>query len=113
VLYWLAHESVVDDDLVGGGRPKVSGRYISSARVGEDDIDIGAVEGAVRYLVGMRSMVRACAAVVDRAEHVPHLRCVLLNGQWDEFVEHLADRQPGLAAAPIPTRTHDARPKAA
>jgi hypothetical protein len=49
----------------------------------------------------------------DRAEHVLHLRCILLNGQWEAFVEHLAGRPLRLAAVPTPTRTHDARRTAA
>jgi hypothetical protein len=80
-----------------------------------DDLAIGsgAVEGAVRNLVGMRLDGPGMRWSRDRAEHVLHLRCILLNGQWDEFVDHLAARQSRLAAAPTPTRTHDARRKAA
>jgi len=80
-----------------------------------DDLDIGsgAVEGAVRNLVGMRLDGPGMRWSRDRAEHILHLRCILLNGQWDDFVEHLESRAPRLAANPIPTRTHDARRKAA
>jgi hypothetical protein len=46
----------------------------------------------------------------DRAELVLHLRCVLLNGQWDAFCDYLAIRPPlKLAAQPAPARTHDAK----
>jgi hypothetical protein len=45
----------------------------------------------------------------DRAELVLHLRCVLLNGQWDAFCAHLATKQLKLAAQPVPALTHDAK----
>lgn len=84
-------------------------------RLRHDDLDIGsgAVEGAVRNLVGMRLDGPGMRWSRDRSEHVLHLRCILLNGQWDQFVEYLARRQLRLAAAPTPTRTHDASRKAA
>jgi hypothetical protein len=81
-----------------------------------DDLDIatGAVEGAVRNLVRMRLDGPGMRWSRDRSERVLHLRCILLNGQWDEFVAHLARRgQLRLAATPTPTRAHDAAKKAA
>jgi hypothetical protein len=39
-----------------------------------------------------------------------HLRCVLLNGQWEDFERYLAKQTITLAANPMPTRTHDAKP---
>jgi hypothetical protein len=77
------------------------------------DIGSGAVEGAVRNLVGMRLDGPGMRWSRDRAEHVLHLRCILLNGQWDQFVDYLAARSLRLAATPLPTRTHDAKRKAA
>jgi hypothetical protein len=47
----------------------------------------------------------------DRAESVLHLRCILLNHQWDQFAHFIAKRPPRLFAQPIPTRTHDAVPQ--
>ncbi len=78
-----------------------------------DDLDIGtgAVEGAVRNLVGMRLDGPGMRWGRDRAELVLHLRCVLLNGQWDSFSAHLATKQLKLAAQPVPARTHDAKPQ--
>jgi hypothetical protein len=78
------------------------------------DIATGAVEGAVRNLVRMRLDGPGMRWSRDRSEHVLHLRCILLNAQWDEFAAHLARRgQLQLAATPTPTRTHDARRRAA
>jgi len=81
-----------------------------------DDLDIatGAVEGAVRNLVRMRLDGPGMRWSRGRSERVLHLRCILLNGQWDGFVAHLARRdQLQLAATPAPTRSHDAAKRAA
>jgi hypothetical protein len=49
-----------------------------------------------------------------RSEHVLHLRCILLNGLWNEFAAYLARRgSVQLAATPAPTTTHEAVKRAA
>jgi len=81
-----------------------------------DDLDIatGAIEGAVRNLVRMRLDGPGMRWSRGRSEHVLHLRCILLNGQWDQFAAQLARRGSlQLAATPTPTRTHDAARRAA
>lgn len=81
-----------------------------------DDLDIatGAGEGAVRNLLRMRLDGPGMRWSRGRSECVLHLRCILLNGQWDEFVTHLARRGAlQLAATPTPTQAHDATKKAA
>lgn len=85
-------------------------RYAALRR---DDLVIGTgvVEGAVRNLVGMRLDGPGMRWSRDRAEMVLHLRCILLNRQWDAFHQHLASRHLKLAPKPVPTRTHDAKPQ--
>jgi hypothetical protein len=82
----------------------------------QDDLNIatGAVEGAVRNLVRMRLDGPGMRWSRGRSEHVLHLRCILLNGQWDDFASHLA-RQGALplAATPTPTIAHNAARRAA
>jgi hypothetical protein len=81
-----------------------------------DDLDIatGAIEGAVRNLVRMRLDGPGMRWSRGRSEYVLHLRCILLNGQWEAFSEHLAQRGSlQLAATPVPTRAHDAAKRAA
>jgi hypothetical protein len=81
-----------------------------------DDLDIatGAIEGAVRNLVRMRLDGPGMRWSRGRSEHVLHLRCILLNDQWEAFGAHLARRGSlQLAATPTPTRTHDAQRRAA
>jgi hypothetical protein len=77
----------------------------------DDDLDIGTgvVEGAVRNLIGLRLDGPGMRWSRDRAEMILHLRCILLNEQWDDFCRHLAPRNLRLAAQPVPARTHDAK----
>ena len=83
------------------------------AELRSEDLDIGsgAVEGAVRNLVGLRLDGPGMRWGRDRAEMILQLRCVALNGQWDAFCRYLQRRTLRLAAAPVPTRTHDAKPQ--
>lgn len=82
----------------------------------EDDLDIGsgAVEGAVRNLVRVRLDGPGMRWGRERAERVLHLRCVLINGQWDAFTQYLGQRpELRLAAQPAQAVSHDARARAA
>jgi hypothetical protein len=78
-----------------------------------DDLPIatGVIEGAIRNLVRLRLDGPGMRWSRDRAESVLHPRCILLNDQWDDFARFLANRTLHLAAQPIPTRTHDAKPQ--
>jgi hypothetical protein len=81
------------------------------AELRREDLDIGtgAVEGAVRNLIGIRLDGPGMRWGRDRAEKVLHLRCVLLNGQWDDFCAYLSNRPVKLAAQPIPATAFDAK----
>jgi hypothetical protein len=86
------------------------------ARLRRQDLEIssGIVEGAVRHLVGVRLDGPGMRWGRDRMEAVLHLRCVLINGMWDDFERYVARRAKlRLLSQPIPTRTHDAIKKAA
>jgi hypothetical protein len=75
------------------------------AELRRDDLDIGtgAVEGAVRNLIGMRLDGPGMRWSRQRSEMVLHLRCILLNNQWEEFTAYLRRRpQLKLAAQPEP-----------
>lgn len=88
-----------------------NGDKLSYHKFIRDDLDVGSgsVEGAVRNLIRMRLDGPGMRWSRDRSERVLHLRCVLLNGQWDPFVDDVSDRGVRLRSAPIPTRTHDAK----
>jgi hypothetical protein len=75
------------------------------------DIGSGAAEGAVRNVIGVRLDGPGMRWGLNRIERVLHLRCVLINGMWDAFADHLAAaRDLRLASKPAPARTHDAKP---
>lgn len=74
------------------------------------DIGSGAAEGAVRNLVGLRLDGPGMRWSRGRSERLLHLRCILLNGQWDDFAAYLAAADSlRLPSVPIPSRTHDAK----
>ena len=78
------------------------------------DIGTGVVEGAVRNLVGMRLDGPGMRWGRQRSERILHLRCILLNDQWDAFKQHLAELGHfSLPSQPEPTIAHEAKPKAA
>jgi hypothetical protein len=76
------------------------------------EIATGAAEGTVRNLLRMRLDGPGMRWSRARSESVLHLRCILLNGPWDEFVAHLARLGTlQLASKPTPTQTYDAKKK--
>ena len=68
----------------------------------------GQVEGAVRHVVGERLDCAGLRWIPGRAEALLHLRCIELNGDWDEFIAWAAQqRQEQLAAhQPVLIRTN-------
>ena len=46
----------------------------------------GQVEGAVRHVVGERMDCSGMRGIPQRAEGLLHLRCIELNGDWDQFI---------------------------
>lgn len=75
-----------------------------------DDLDIGtgAAEGAVRNVVGIRLDGPGMRWGRERAEALLRLRCVFVNGQWDDFSAYVSSRGLRLAPKPVPARAHDA-----
>ncbi|MSP73199.1 MAG: hypothetical protein EXR76_13730 [Myxococcales bacterium] len=77
-----------------------------------DDLVIGSgvIEGAIRNLVRLRLDGPGMWWGRQRSERVLHLRCVLLNRQWPDFVKPRAGvghlRLPG---EPARAQTHDAK----
>lgn len=86
------------------------------ARLREEGLDIGsgAVEGAVRHLVGMRLDGPGMRWGRDRMEAILQIRCILVNGQWNDFVDYLARKERvALPTEPVVARPHDAKRKKA
>ena len=78
------------------------------------EIGTGVAEGAVRNLVGLRLDGPGMRWGWERAEKVLHLRCILLNGQWDAFCAWLqTDHVLEMAPHPLPAVPYAAVKKAA
>ena len=73
---------------------------MSYAELMDEDFEVGsgAVEGAVKNVIGKRCDQGGMRWIRERAEAVVQLRCIELNGDWDRFVQHVHDRarQEGL-----------------
>ncbi len=80
----------------------------------EQDLEIssGSVEGAVRYVIAQRFDAAGMRWITERSEALLQLRCIEINGHWDDFIRFGEPRaaEPGglpslLAsrAAPLPT----------
>jgi hypothetical protein len=88
-------------------------------RLRRDDLEIGtgAIEGAVKNVLGMRFDGPGMRWSRGRAQRLIHLRCILVNGQWEAFEKYVTERNGSnvlrLAARPMPTIPHDAKPKEA
>jgi hypothetical protein len=81
-------------------------------RFREQDLDIGtgAVEGAVRNLVGVRFDGPGMRWGRGRSEALLQLRCILLNKQWAAFMQWMDVQEPlRLAAQPVPAVPYAAK----
>jgi hypothetical protein len=65
------------------------------------EIASGAVEGAVRYVVAQRFDQCGMRWIRERAEALLQLRCVEINGQWDDFVAFVLSTGTGTAGTPL------------
>ena len=73
-------------------------------------IGTGAVEGAVRNVVGMRQDGPGMRWGRGRDELILQLRCIVVNGQWKEFAEFVEKWDARkLRPKPIPALPHDAK----
>jgi hypothetical protein len=50
------------------------------------ELSTGIVEGAVRYIVSQRFDEGGMRWIKERAEALLQLRCIELNGAWDDFI---------------------------
>jgi hypothetical protein len=77
----------------------------------EQDLVIasGIVEGAARYVVGERMDGSGMRWICERAEALLHLRCIELNGTWEDFFNwaHQRWRKKLLNREAIQIRTNE------
>lgn len=78
------------------------------------DIGTGLIEAAVRNLVRQRLDCSGMKWGRPRSECVLLLRCVLLDGLWQDFIDYIApNRTFKLLPRPVPAVSHDAHRKVA
>ena len=56
------------------------------------EIGSGAVEGAVKYVIGRRCDHGGMRWIKERAEALLQLRCLEINGHWDAFIRSVHDK---------------------
>lgn len=79
------------------------------------EISTGPAEGAVRYVIGQRFDTAGMRWIPERSEALLQLRCIEVNGQWDDFMRFVESRAgPSfavLASSPAPLPTLGVRQK--
>jgi hypothetical protein len=60
----------------------------------EQDLEIssGSVEGAVNYVIAKRFDSGGMRWIKQRAEALLQLRCIEINGDWDEFIKYVHEK---------------------
>jgi len=74
----------LEDNLLYLERRLPNTRY-GSLRRRDLEIGTGAVEGAVKRIIGQRCDHGGMRWIRERVEAVVQLRCIEINGQWDQF----------------------------
>jgi hypothetical protein len=74
------------EKVIGYVEPRLSMMKYAEWREQDLVIASGQVEGAVRHVVGERMDCAGMRWIPGRGEAVLHLRCIELNGDWDEFI---------------------------
>jgi hypothetical protein len=73
--------------------------------VAEDlEIGTGQIEGAVKYVLGLRCDHGGMRWIKERAEAILQLRCIDINGDWESFIDNVHDsthRQAMQQAYPV------------
>lgn len=70
----------------------------------------GAVEGAIKHVIGQRFDHGGMRWIRERAEALLQLRCIEINGDWDRFIEWVHDRRQREARNEGPSRLRRATP---
>src|SRR5690606_38482676 len=65
--------------------------WLDYAYLLEHDLELasGAVEGAVKHVVGARFDQGGMRWIPERAEPLLKLRCISVNGDWDAFIDYV------------------------
>lgn len=77
--------------------------HLNYSELIEADMDIatGMVEGAVKYVVAKRFDHGGMRWIRERAEALLQLRCIAINGQWEDFLNFVHNKIMEAEIAPI------------
>lgn len=78
-------------DIIGYLDKRVAMMNYDELRAADLEIGSGAVEGAVKYIIGRRCDHGGMRWIKQRAEAVLQLRCIDANGDWERFIERVHD----------------------
>lgn len=83
-------------------------------RVREMDLELasGAVEGAIKHVIGHRFDHGGMRWIRERAEALLQLRCIEVNGDWDAFIQWVHDKRRREAMAGKESRLRRVTPPA-
>ncbi len=78
-------------------------RMMNYDELRQEDLDVasGAVEGAVRHVIGKRFDSSGMRWIRERAEALLQLRCIEINGDWDAFVSFVGERMLARSKAEV------------
>jgi hypothetical protein len=81
-------------------------------RVRNMDLELasGIVEGAIKHIIGHRFDHGGMRWIRERAEALLQLRCIEINGQWDDFIQWAHDKRQADALAGRRSRLRRATP---
>lgn len=76
------------------GYLEANAKRLDYKRVRHMDLELasGAVEGAIKHIIGARFDHGGMRWIRERAEALLQLRCIEINGQWDDFIRWAHDR---------------------
>lgn len=72
---------------------------MSYGKLRHDDYEIasGVVEGAVKHVIAKRFDNGSMRWIKERAEPLLQLRCIEINGDWDDFIAFVEDQLDTVA----------------
>jgi len=73
-------------------RKRITMMHYDELRAEDLDVASGAVEGAVRHVIGKRFDSSGMRWIRERAEALLQLRCIEINGDWDLFASFVEER---------------------
>ena len=79
-------------DIIAYIDKRVAMMNYDELRAADLEIASGAVEGAVKYIIGRRCDHGGMRWIKQRAEAVLQLRCIDANGDWERFIERIHDK---------------------